>query len=641
MKHKLYPNLFTKGTIGNVTIKNKIVKMSMGTYLNDDGYVTRNNLLSAAEAADGGFGLVFVECAQPEHDYHAGLNIADDTRLPGLTNLAEIIHDHGAIAGIQLANPGRDAQMAGGSSPQAPSRVTFEPWYDAGFELPQELTVEQIQEIIRHYGEAAQRAMRAGFDIVEVHACCGALPCNFLNPHDNRRTDIYGGATIQGRMRFLLEIVRSIKKHCGPAFPISIKLSAEDCEPGGIKIDETIQVAIALEKEGVALLDIVSGSHAVGRADGFWPNGECADWAGQIKAAVNIPVMVGGSINTPELAEEILNSGKADFIGTGRQMLADPEWPKKAKECRAQDIQNCIRCMVGCFDKGLVSDHKVRCAVNPTLFMYDEERYPKTDTPKNVAVIGGGPAGITAALTAKKRGHQVTIYEKRELGGTLIEASAADYKADIKLMIDRLRRQVKEANIPVIKEEATAETIKDAGYDAAIIAIGGAPRIPKVPGIQSDNVALVKDFLYNKIKPEGKTAVVVGGGISGAEAAIELADQGKSVTIVEVADSFLSGMAQVIPDYIKNVMMRGIHVITSHHLAAIKEGTVDIRDRFGNEKEIPGDFVVISSGFLPQPQMADQLEEETDMEVYNIGDCNRVRQIQDATHAGYAVGRRI
>lgn len=641
MKHKLYPNLFTKGMVGNIPIKNRIVKMSMGTYLNDNGYVTRDNLLSAAEVADGGFGLVFVECAQPEHDYHAGLCIADDTYVPGLTKLAEIVHDHGAVAGIELAHPGRDAQMAGGTNIVAPSRVTYEMWYDLGFALPQELTVEQIQEIIRHYGEAAQRAMRAGFDIVEIHACCGTLPCNFLNPHDNRRNDIYGGPTIQGRMRFLLEIVRSIKKCCGPMFPICIKLSAEDLEPGGIKIDDTIQVAMALEKEGVALLDIVSGSHAVGHVDGFWPNGECADWAGQIKAAVNIPVMVGGSINTPELAEEILASGKADFIGTARQTLADPEWPKKAKECRSQDISNCIRCMVGCFDKGLVGDHKVRCAVNPTLYMYDEERYPKAERPKKVAVVGGGPAGITAALTAAKRGHDVTIYEKRELGGTLIEASDADYKADIKLMIERLRRQVKEAGIPVIHEEASAETIKAGGYEAAVIAVGGAPRVPKVPGIDSKNVALVKDFLYKKMRPEGTQAVVIGGSISGAEAAIALANQGKAVTIVEATDQFLGGMAQVIPDYMINVMMRGIKIITGRHLSAVKDDVVEIKDRFGNAQEIPGTFVCIASGFVPQLLLEEQLEEESDIEVYHAGDCNRVRQIQDATHEGYAVGRRI
>jgi 2,4-dienoyl-CoA reductase (NADPH2) len=641
MKHKLYPNLFSKGMIGNIQVKNRIAKMSMGTYLNDNGYVTRDNLLSAAEVADGGFGLVFVECAQPEHDYHAGLCIADDTYVPGLTKLAEIVHDHGAIAGIELAHPGRDAQVAGGSNVVAPSRVTFEMWYDFGFKLPQELTVEQIKTIIQHYGEAAQRAQRCGFDIVEIHACCGTLPCNFLNPHDNRRNDIYGGPTIQNRMRFLLEVVRSIKQHCGPAYPVCVKLSAEDLEPGGIKINETIQVAMALEKEGAAMLDIVVGSHAVGHADGFWPHDEVPNYAAQIKAAVNIPIMVGGSVNSPELAEDILASGKADFIGTARQTLADPQWPKKAKECRSEDIQNCILCMVGCFDKGLIQDHKIRCAANPTLYMYDEERYPKAAAPKKVAVVGGGPAGLTAALTAAQCGHKVTIYEKRELGGTLLEASRADFKKDIRPMIARLVRGVEKSGIEVIHEEATAETIKAGGYEAAVIAVGGATRILNVPGADGDNVAYVKDFIYTNMKPSGETAVVIGGGISGAEAAIELANQGKHVTIVEVMDQFLAGMDQVIPDYIGNVMMRGVKVITGHHLSAVKNGTVEIMDRFGNTKEIPGEFVVISAGFAPQLQLANQLEEETDIEVFTAGDCKRARHIQDATHEGFAVGRRI
>lgn len=641
MKHNLYPNLFTRGRIGGLSPKNRTVKMSMGTYLNDNGYVTRDNLLSAAEVADGGFGLVFVECAQPEHDYHAGLSIADDTYLPGLTKLAEIVHDHGALVGIELAHPGRDAQMAGGSNVVAPSRVTFEPWYDMGFVLPNELTIEQIREIIKHYGEAAQRAMRAGFDIVEIHACCGTLPTNFLSPHDNRRTDIYGGATIHGRMRFLLEIVRSIKQHCGPMYPICVKLSGEDYEPGGIKFEDTLEVAKALEREGVAMLDIVGGSHAVGHADGFWPLAECEEWTATLKSSVNIPIMIGGSINSPELAERLLAEGKADFIGTARQTLADPEWPKKAKECRAQDIQNCIRCMVGCFDKGLVQQHKIRCAVNPTLYMYDEDRYPKVEKAKNVAVVGGGPAGMTAALTAAKRGHNVTLYEKRELGGTLIEASDAPYKADIKPLAARLSRQVKEAGIKVINEEANAETIIKGGYDVAIIAVGAAPRMLNVPGIDNGNVAYVKDFIYNKIKFAGNSAVVVGGGISGAEAAIELADQGKSVTIVEVADRFLFGMDQVLPDYIGNVMARGIQVITGHHLSAVSDGSVEIMDHFGNTRTVPADAVVISAGFVPQLALAQQLEDESDIEVITAGDCNSCRHIQDATHEGYAAGRRV
>lgn len=640
MKHPLYPNLFSKGHIGGITPKNRIVKLAMGTYLNDNGYVTRDNLLSAAEVADGGFGLVLVECAQPTHDYHAGLCIADDTYLPGLTKLAEIVHDHGALAGIELAHPGRDAWAAGGKNVVAPSRVTFEPWYDMGMALPEELTIEQIQDIIRQYGEAAQRAMRAGFDLVEIHACCGTLPCNFLNPHDNRRNDIYGG-TLQGRMRFLLEIVRSIKKYCGPALPISIKLSAEDCEPGGIVIDETVEVAKALEREGVAILDIVVGSHAIGHADGFWPRDEAANYAAQIKAAVSIPVMVGGSINTPELAEEILASGKADFIGTARQTLADPQWPKKAKECRSQDIHNCIRCMVGCFDKGLVADHKVRCAVNPTLYMYDEERYPKAEISKNVAVVGGGPAGITAALTAKERGHNVTLFEKRELGGTLIEASTADYKADIRLMVDRLRREIAASGISVRHEEANFNTLANGNFDAVIIAAGGEPRKLNVPGADRANVIYVKDFIYNGCKAQGESAVVVGGGISGAEAAIELADQGKAVTIVEVMPQFLAGMDQVLPDYMSNVMRRGIKVITSHHVSAVNDGSVDVMDYYGNTQQIPADMVVVASGFVPNLELANKLEEETNIEVYTAGDCIRARHIQDATHEGYAVGRRV
>lgn len=642
MKNKQYPRLFEKGKIGNLTIKNRIIRNSMGTHLANYGCtVSDRNIKAAAEAAEGGAGLIFMDNAVVNEMYHMGLSAANDSCIPGLSMLAEAIKDHGAAAGLQLAHPGRDTGFVGGSAVVSASRITFEPWYEAGAQLPTELTIEEIHALVKQYGEAALRAKNSGFDIVEIHGACGCLPTNFLSPHDNHRTDMYGGS-LHNRMRFLVEIVRSIRKAVGPGFPISVKLSMDDCEPEGIRIEETIEVCKVLEKESVNLLNLVTATHATAvHSSGFFPWAYCADMAGQVKAAVDIPVMVTGAIQSPETAEEILEKGQSDFIGTARQELADPFWPKKAKEGHAEDIVPCIRCMIGCTDRGILGNHPIHCAVNPTLYKYYEERYPKTENPKKVAVVGAGPAGLEAALTAAKRGHHVTLFEKRKIGGAMIEASVPEYKADIRRFIEYYEVQLKKYKIPVVYEEVTADTIKTGGYDAAVIAVGGTARKLNVPGIDGENVAYAMDYLGGNVHFDGKKAVVIGGGITGAEAALELAGEGKEVTIVEVMDQFLPGMATVIPGYLMNLEKHEVKVIVGHRLESVKGHTAVIVDRFGNQKELEADGIVICAGFNPQTELAGQLEEETDMDIYLAGDCKAVRQIQDAVHEGYVAGRSV
>lgn len=642
MKNKQYPRLFGKGKIGNLTIKNRIIRNSMGTHLANYGCtVSDRNIKAAAEAAEGGAGLIFMDNAVVNEMYHMGLSAANDSCIPGLSMLAEAIKDHGAAAGLQLAHPGRDTGFVGGSAVVSASRITFEPWYEAGAQLPTELTIEEIHALVKQYGEAALRAKNSGFDIVEVHGACGCLPTNFLSPHDNHRTDMYGGS-LHNRMRFLVEIVRSIRKAVGPGFPISVKLSMDDCEPEGIRIEETIEVCKVLEKESVNLLNLVTATHATAvHSSGFFPWAYCADMAGQVKAAVDIPVMVTGAIQSPETAEEILEKGQSDFIGTARQELADPFWPKKAKEGHAEDIVPCIRCMIGCTDRGILGNHPIHCAVNPTLYKYYEERYPKTENPKKVVVVGAGPAGLEAALTAAKRGHHVTLFEKRKIGGAMIEASVPEYKADIRRFIEYYEVQLKKYKIPVVYEEVTADTIKTGGYDAAVIAVGGTARKLNVPGIDGENVAYAMDYLGGNVHFDGKKAVVIGGGITGAEAALELAGEGKEVTIVEVMDQFLPGMATVIPGYLMNLEKHEVKVIVGHRLESVKGHTAVIVDRFGNQKELEADGIVICAGFNPQTELAGQLEEETDMDIYLAGDCKAVRQIQDAVHEGYVAGRSV
>ncbi|MCI8994012.1 MAG: FAD-dependent oxidoreductase [Eubacterium sp.] len=639
MQNKYFPKLFEKGKIGNLTLKNRTIRNSMGTYLcNPDCSVTPNNIKAAAEAAEGGVGLVFMDNAVVQDMRHMGLNASSDPHISGLSLVADAIKEHGAAAGLQLSHPGRDGGFVGGDDVVAASRITVEEWFEMGAQVPRELTIEEIHEIVECYGDAALRAKKAGFDIVEVMAAAGCLPCNFLSPKDNQRRDMYGG-TLKNRMRFIIEIVRNIKKKTGCDYPLSFKLSVDDYEENSIRTEETIEVAKALEKEGVDLLNLVCGTHATTWTQtGFYPLGIYVPYAEAVKKEVHIPVLVTGNIQSPEQAEQILEEGRADFIGLARSQLADPYFVKKAKEGRSEDIVPCIRCMIGCNDKGLLADTVIHCAVNPTLYKFECPKIVPAETPKNVAVIGGGPGGLEAAVTLKKRGHNVTLYEKRALGGMIIEASVPEYKADIRKLTAYYETQVKKLNIPVIMEEATAETIRKGNYDAAIVAIGGKTKTLDVPGIDKKHVSYTVDSVLAQKMPEGKSAVVIGGGITGAETALELAEAGKEVTIVEMMDQFLGKFSAVVPAYMQAIAKAGIQIITGKRLESVTDHAAVIVDRFGSRQELEADAVVICAGFAPQPQLAEELEEFLE-DVISVGDCKQVRQIYDAVHEGYIAAR--
>lgn len=639
MQNKYFPKLFEKGKIGNLTIKNRTVRNSMGTYLcNPDCSVTPNNIKAAAEAAEGGIGLVFMDNAVVQDMRHMGLNASSDPHISGLSLVADAIKEHGAAAGLQLSHPGRDGGFVGGDNVVAASRITVEEWFEMGAQVPKELTIEEIHEIVECYGDAALRAKKAGFDVVEVMAAAGCLPCNFLSPKDNQRRDMYGG-TLKNRMRFVIEIVRNIRKKTGRDYPLSFKLSVDDFEENSIRTEETIEVAKALEKEGVDLLNLVCGTHATTWTQtGFYPLGIYVPYAEAVKKEVHIPVMVTGNIQSPEQAEQILEEGRADFIGLARSQLADPYFVKKAKEGKSEDIVPCIRCMIGCNDKGLLADTVIHCAVNPTLYKYECPKIEPAENQKNVAVIGGGPGGMEAAVTLKKRGHNVTLYEKRALGGMMIEASVPEYKADIRNLTKYYETQMKKLNIPVIMEEATAETIKKGNYDAAVVAIGGKARTLDVPGIDKKIVSYTVDSVLAQKMPEGKSAVVIGGGITGAETALELAAAGKEVTIVEMMDQFLGKFSAVVPAYMQAIGKSGIRIVTGKRLESVKDHAAVVVDRFGNHQEIETDAVVICAGFDPQTQLAEELEEFLE-DVILVGDCKQVRQIYDAVHEGYVAAR--
>lgn len=642
MVNKYYPKLFEKGKIGNVTIKNRIVRNSMGTYLgNPDGTVTDRQIKAYAEAAEGGAGLIFMDNAVPVPMTSCGLRADKDEFVAGLTLLADAVKQHGAVPGMQLAHPGRDAAFVGSEDVIGASAITFEPWYEMGYKMPRALTIEEIHDLVERFGDAALRCKKAGFEVLEIHGAAGCIPTNFLSPHDNKRTDIYGGS-LHNRMRLLLEIVRSIKKKCGPDFPIGVKLSTEDWEPEGIRIEETVEVAKALEKEGVSHLNIMGGTHATACMEFLLPNAFNAEHTKMIKDAVNIPVFIGHNIFTPEEGEKMLEEGNGDFVALGRSQLADPAWARKARCGKAGDIKPCINCMIGCIDKGMLGHTPINCTVNPTLYKFECSPLEKAEECKSVAVVGAGPGGCEAALTASKRGHKVTLYEKRGFGGAMVEASKPDNKANIRRLISYYEAHItNDPNITVVKEEADYDTLANGGFDAVIIATGGKTRVLNVPGGDSGNVIYANDYLNGSKKAEGQKAVVIGGGITGAETALELNKEGKDVTVVEMTDAFLANPSSSCQAYNIEIAQSNIKIMTGKRLVAVEDSKIVLADRWGNESCVDADCVVIAAGFVPQYDLAEQLENNTEMEVFHIGDSKRVRQIYDAVHEGFFAARQI
>ena len=646
---KKFPNLFTPGKIGTLEVKNRIIKAPQSTGMsNVDGSVSERLIRHYRELARGGAGLIIVEYAYVDKiaskSAHCQLGICDNEHIPGLAWLADTIKDNGAKAGIQIEHCGRQKFL--GTQPiKSSSRI---PWpallercgRDA---IPEELTIDEILDIVEAFGDAAKRAVDAGFDLIEIHGAHGYLLTNFFSPHTNKRNDCYGGS-LENRMRIYIQVVRNIREKIGNDFPLTIRLSGTDYEPDGFPIEDTIQLAKALEREGIDAIHVSGGDHhtmihqvspmAIPVCHNVWA-------AEAIKKEVKIPVIASGSITLPRYAEDIIASGKADFVALGRPLWADPYWPQKAMEGRPEDIRPCIRCNEGCLERTFFKFKAVTCAVNPTVGREGELEITPAKKLKKIAVIGGGPAGMEAARVCALRGHNVTIYEKNRLGGVLHEASTPDFKADIRAFRDYLITQINKLNIKVVKEEATPTSIKDGGYDVIVVAVGGVPIKPDVPGIDKPIVISALDILNGKKEAKQKV-VVVGGGLVGTEIALFLAEQGKDVSIVEMLDEIMKDVATTDKlAYSEKIAKANIKIFTGQKLQEVKDNGVVIVSKNGDSTEIEADTVVIAVGFAPQKNIISEFEKNTGIEVYTIGDCVQPGKIFDAIHTAYKTALRI
>lgn len=631
-----FPRLFEPGQIAGITLKNRIVMAPMGTRLAQEGAVTDPQIDYYVERAKGGVGLIIIECtyvrAKPGRPCISG-----DQFIPGLRRLTDAIHTSGAKVAIQInTNRGRVDPV----EPMSPSGV---PHPDTGMR-PKILSIDEIEKMVEEFGDAAVRAKKAGFDIIEVHGAHGYLIAEFLSPLTNKRTDKYGG-NIQSRTRFAAEVIASIKRKIGNDFPLIFRIGADERVEGGFTIKDAVAVSQILQDAGVHAIDVDSGGTIVSKEwqqlpMGF-PRGPNVHLAEQIKMAITIPVMVAGRLNDPYayLAEKTLELGKTDFVCFGRALLADPEFSNKTKENRIKDIRPCISCQY-CSDRTL-EIKPVTCAVNPAAGREKEFKIGRAEKAKKVLVAGGGPAGIQTAIVAAKRGHRVTLCEKQDsVGGLLLLGSVPPHKEEILDLVFYLKNQLKESGVDArLCTEVTAGFVEEFKPDAVILAVGAVPIIPEMSKARTDNVMTALEVLSG-IKAVGQEVIVIGGGLVGGETAEFLARRGKKVTLLEMTDAIGNDVGPTIRKvFLRRVKEAGVIVETKTKAIEITKGGVHC---VRNEKPefYPGATIVLAMGMKANNELAKELEGKI-AEVYSVGDCVEPKKIAQAIESGFRLGMRI
>lgn len=543
--------LFQPGRIGRMEIRNRLVMPPMGTNMAEpDGQVNEVIRQYYEQRARGGVGLIIVEtcCVDAPRGKTTARQMAcdHDKFIPGLRSLAQTIHRHGARAVLQLQHGGRGTKRSiTGIQPVAPSPVPMPYGTLVGYEgeMPRELSTDEVRELVGKFAAGARRAKDAGFDGVEVHATGYYLVAQFISSTANLRTDQYGGS-IENRARFLVEIVRAIKEATGADYPVLCKTSAMEFGPGsGITAEEAVQVARMAQEAGADALELAGmlwGIIPTLPPSTAEPAGGLIPFAEIIKKAVSIPIIVGARM-TPELGEQTLLEGKADFIAIGKNLITDPDLPNKAASGRLEEIRPCIGC-IRCIDNQTVKGLSVMCSVNAAAGKEPDSHIAPASRPRMVAVVGGGPAGMEAARIAAIRGHNVTLYERQSsLGGQLLEAVLPPHKDHLAPFLDWLRRQMNTNGVEVrVGTQITAPAILQGGYDAVVLATGIVPLVPPIPGLGAARLLMARDVLHGS--DVGESVIVVGGGLVGCETAERLAALGKKVTVLEMLDEAAGAM---------------------------------------------------------------------------------------------------
>ena len=625
--------------VGGQTFKNRIMFPPLTTGYEKNGMISEQDMGFYTRLAKGGVGYIVMGDVAPINSFSPTPKLFDDSQIPAFKALADSVHAYGTKLGIQIFHPEYDVDAINSLFMQKKFDEMRQRLHHDMMFFTDEVSEEMLMAIIDKMCACAVRAQKAGVDVIQIHG--DRLNGCLCSTRMNHRTDKFGGS-LENRVRFARMLTRAIRKAV-PDMVIDYKLSIVTPQRGKGGIDEAdaVQFAQWLVEDGVDMFHIAQANHTGNMADtippmGVQPYGFFVKIAGDIKKAVNVPVSAVGRIVDAEMAERVIESGMADMVAMGRPLLADPDWGTKIAAGKACDIRRCISCNKGCTD-AIQNRQFLSCVLNAENGYENTRSIQPAEQKKKIAVLGGGPAGLEAARVAALRGHDVTLFEKTtSLGGQLNIACVPPRKEEMRRAAQDLIHAVCNAGVHLcMGQTRTAEQLKDAGFEAVINAVGAHSAAPRIPGIDSVNVADAWKVLAGEQQVYG-TVAVIGGGMVGCETAEYLAARGCKVSVIEMMDKIAAGESTtILPTLLENYKTYGVEQYPSHKVKEFRMDAVVCENKDGAEVTIPCDYIVLAMGARSNEFDAAALEAAS-IPVYSIGDAaGKAADISNAIRTGY------
>ena len=625
--------------VGGQTFKNRIMFPPLTTGYEKNGMISEQDMGFYTRLAKGGVGYIVMGDVAPINSFSPTPKLFDDSQIPAFKALADSVHAYGTKLGVQLFHPEYDVDAINSLFMQKKFDEMRQRLHHDMMFFTDEVSEEMLMAIIDKMCACAVRAQKAGVDVIQIHG--DRLNGCLCSTRMNHRTDKFGGS-LENRVRFARMLTRAIRKAV-PGMVIDYKLSIVTPQRGKGGVDEAdaVQFAQWLVEDGVDMFHVAQANHTGNMADtippmGVQPYGFFVKIAGDIKKAVNVPVSAVGRIVDAEMAARVIESGMADMVAMGRPLLADPDWGTKIAAGKACDIRRCISCNKGCTD-AIQNRQFLSCVLNAENGYENTRSIQPAAQKKKIAVLGGGPAGLEAARVAALRGHDVTLFEKTtSLGGQLNIACVPPRKEEMRRAAQDLIHAVCNAGVHLcMAQTPTAEQLKDAGFEAVINAVGAHSAAPRIPGIDSVNVADAWKVLAGEQQVYG-TVAVIGGGMVGCETAEYLAARGCKVSVIEMMDKIAAGESTtILPTLLENYKIYGVEQYPSHKVKEFRMDAVVCENKDGAEVTIPCDYIVLAMGARSNAFDAAALE-SANIPVYSIGDAaGKAADISNAIRTGY------